>query len=110
MARALWHLPQIEEAFKRGDLSYSKVRALTRVAVELNETELLDYALGATAAQVEGYCRRLRNGSVDSTVDARRTHAGRSLFRSFREDGTGLLTVELPRESLELVLQALEQG
>ena len=110
VAKALWNLPQIEEAFKRGDLSYSKVRALTRVAAAINETDLLDYALGATAAQVESFCRKLRNGSADSTADAQRAHAGRSLFRSFREDGTGVLTVELPRESLELVLAALEQA
>ena len=110
VAKVLWNLPQIEEAFKRGDLSYSKVRALTRVATGINETDLLDYALGATAAQVEGYCRKLRNGSALSTADAQRAHSGRSLSRSFREDGTGVLTVELPRESLELVLEALEQA
>ncbi len=109
VARALWTLPQIEEAFKRGDLSYSKVRALTRVASEINETNLLDYALGATAAQLEGYCRRLRNGRADSTADANRIHGGRSLSRHFREDGSGTLTVELTREELELVLKALEQ-
>jgi hypothetical protein len=110
VAKSLWDLPQIEEAFKRGDLSYSKVRALTRVVTAINETDLLDYALGASAAQVEGYCRKLRNGSSLSTADAQRAHAGRSLFRSFREDGTGVLTVELPRDSLELVLKALEQA
>ncbi|MCZ6618771.1 MAG: DUF222 domain-containing protein, partial [Gammaproteobacteria bacterium] len=109
VARALWTLPQIEEAFKRGDLSYSKVRALTRVACEINETDLLDYALGATASQLEGYCRRLRNGGAESTADARRVHAVRSLSRYFREDGSGVLSVELAREELELVLKALEQ-
>jgi len=109
VAKALWHLPQIEEAFKRGHLSYSKVRALTRVATEPNEADLLEYALDASAAQVERYCRRLRNGSLDSTADARRAHASRSLSRSFREDGTALLTVELPTESMGLVLAALER-
>ncbi len=109
VARALWTLPQIQEAFERGDLSYSKVRALTRVASEINETNLLDYALGATAAQLENYCRRLRNGGADSTADANRVHGGRSLSRHFREDGSGTLTVELSKEELELVLKALEQ-
>jgi len=109
VARVLGALPQIDEAFKRGDLSYSKVRALTRVASVINETDLLDYALGATAAQVEGYCRRLRNGAADSTAAAERAHQGRSLSRTFREDGSGTLSVELPREELELVLRALEK-
>ncbi|MCZ6890696.1 MAG: DUF222 domain-containing protein [Gammaproteobacteria bacterium] len=108
-AYALVDLPQIEEAFKRGDLSYSKVRALTRVATPANEIELLDFALSATAAQVENHCRQLRNGDrAVSTTEARRVHDTRSLSRYFRDDGTATLTVELPREDANLVLQALE--
>jgi hypothetical protein len=110
VARALWFLPQIDEAFRRGDLSYSKVRALTRVATEVTETDLLAFALNASAAQCEDYCRRLRNGDpVASAADAQRLHEGRSLVRHYRGDGSGTMTVELPRESLELVLTALER-
>jgi hypothetical protein len=109
VARALWLLPQIDAAFAQGDLSYSKVRALSRVATERNETDLLTFALKATAAQVESYCRRLRNGDAEvSAADAKRLHESRSLSRHFREDGTGTLTVELPNAELELVLKALE--
>ncbi len=109
IARALWGLPQIDEAFARGDLSYSKVRALCRVATQGNETELLGFALDSSAAQVEAYCRRLRNGDAEvSAQDAKRLHESRSLCRQFREDGSGCLTVELPRVELELVLTALE--
>ena len=109
IARALWGLPQIDEAFARGDLSYSKVRALCRVATQRNETELLGFALDSSAAQVEAYCRRLRNGDAEvSAQDAKRLHESRSLCRQFREDGSGCLTVELPRAELELVLKALE--
>ena len=109
VARALWGLPEIDGAFKRGALSYSKVRALTRVASSRNEQELLDYALRATASQLEAYCRRLRNGDAElSKKDAGRLHASRSLVRQFRDDGSALLSVELPREDAELVLNALE--
>jgi hypothetical protein len=38
---------------ERGELSYSKVRALTRIATPANEEELLELAFNATAAQVE---------------------------------------------------------
>lgn len=108
VAHALWGLPQIEAAFERGDLSYSKVRALCRVATEKNETDLLDFARGASAAQVESYCRRLRHGDAEAAVmDARRLHEGRWLHRSVREDGSGTLMVELPKEQLDLVLAAL---
>ena len=110
IARALWSLPALDEAFRQGVLSYSKIRAVTRVATPRNEQELLRYARGATASQVEGYCRRLRNGNGElSSRDAMRAHEGRSLSRQFREDGSGLLTVELPRDELELVLKALER-
>ncbi len=50
VARALAELPHLSAAMQRGDLSYSKVRALTRVATPANETELLDFARCATAA------------------------------------------------------------
>jgi len=110
VARALWFLPQIDEAFRRGDLSYSKVRALTRVASDATEADLLAFALDASAAQCETFCRALRNGDpVASAADARRLHESRALVRHFREDGSGTLMVELPKESLELVLAALER-
>ena len=109
VAKALWTLPQIDAAFERGDLSYSKVRAVTRVATERSEADLLDLALASTASQVEAYCQRLRNGDAAvSSDDARRLHEARALMRTFRDDGSGTLHVELPRAELELVLNALE--
>lgn len=44
VARALEGLPHTSEAFRRGEFSYSKVRALTRVATDANEAELADLA------------------------------------------------------------------
>jgi Domain of unknown function (DUF222)/HNH endonuclease len=109
VAAALWHLPKIDDAFASGELSYSKVRALTRVATECSEAELLHFARHATAAQVERYCRRLRNGDADaSAIDAKRLHESRSLVRHVREDGSGSITVELPEADLALVMKALE--
>jgi hypothetical protein len=108
VANALFGLPQIDEAFRLGHLSYSKVRAITRTAGEHNETGLLEYALGASAAQVEVYCRRLRNGDAGVVEAARAAQERRYLSRSFRDDGTGTIHVELPWEEVELVTQALE--
>src|SRR4030095_559015 len=65
IARLLWALPEIDAAFKRGELSYSKVRALCRVATETNEAQLLAYALRSSASQVEAYCSRLRHGDAE---------------------------------------------
>src|SRR5919198_6224219 len=44
VARRLPELPLVHAAFARGELSYTKVRALTRVATAKNEKALLDLA------------------------------------------------------------------
>ena len=53
VARALGSLPQLREALARGDLSYSKVRALTRVATPETEERLLAVGRAGTAEHVE---------------------------------------------------------
>ena len=60
VARALVHLAQIEAAFAAGRLSYSKVRALTRIAAPDCEAALVEFALHATASQTERFCRQWR--------------------------------------------------
>ena len=49
VARALPGLPQISAAFREGRMSYSKVRAMTRVAIPENEACLLNVARHGTA-------------------------------------------------------------
>jgi hypothetical protein len=44
VARRLEELPLVHAAFSRGELSYAKVRALTRVAESESEEELLELA------------------------------------------------------------------
>ncbi|MEX2529514.1 MAG: DUF222 domain-containing protein, partial [Gemmatimonadota bacterium] len=53
MARKLAELPRISESMSRGELSYSKVRALVRVATPENEAELLPMAAESTARRLE---------------------------------------------------------
>ena len=111
VALALLDLPQCSEGFARGDLSYSKVRAMTRAANVFNEATLVDYALKATAHQVEEHCRRLRNADRrQSTPDARRAWQARSLKRTCHPDGMMSIYVELPREQGDLVMKALEMA
>ena len=111
VALALLDLPQCSEGFAKGELSYSKVRAMTRAANVFNEATLVDYALKATAHQVEEHCRRLRNADRrQSTPDARRAWQARSLKRTCHPDGMMSIYVELPREQGELVMKALEMA
>src|SRR5262245_25694987 len=108
-AHALRALPAIAAAFADGRLSYSKVRALTRVAHACDEDLLLAHALDATAAQVEERCRQIRNVAPDSAHHARRAWAGRSLTM-WRNEARGTLrfTVEVPIEEGELIVRALD--
>ena len=58
VARKLAELPAIDDALRRGQVSYAKVRAMTRVATPANESLLLEYAKLMTASQLEVQCRK----------------------------------------------------
>jgi len=111
VAHALKTLPAVSMSFLAGELSYSKVRALVRVANRDNEEALVTFALKTTAARVEERCRELRCGTVDSIIEANRAHASRFLtIRRHAERSTVLITVELPIEAGELIDQALDKA
>jgi hypothetical protein len=110
-AHALKLLPLISDAFSSGELSYSKVRALTRVANRNNEGELLTFALRHTTANVEVRCRELRCGREDSIDSAARAYTNRSLrIRRDRERSMMVVTVELPMDTGELIEKALDKA
>lgn len=60
VAHALQDLPQTREAFSKGQLSYSKARAITRVGTEKNEECLLSFARFGTASQLDRTVRMYR--------------------------------------------------
>ena len=72
VARRLPELPLIHAAFARGELSYAKVRALTRVADRECETDLLRLARALNAAQLE---RAIRVYRRVTTAQANALHA-----------------------------------
>src|SRR2546425_9207655 len=90
VARALGALPLLAEALGRGELSYAKVRALTRVATPETEARLLAVGRAGTAAHVErivrgwrGVDRRAGGGGGGGPAAARAPHGGTG------EEGTG---------------------
>ncbi len=111
VAQALKHLPSISAAFSSGELSYSKVRSLTRVAQVESEEDLLAFALRNTASHVADYCRELRMGTPASAGIAERAFAGRSL-RVHRDAERAIVSVsiELPLDAGELVEKALDKA
>jgi hypothetical protein len=65
VAHALTRLPRIRDEFAAGRLSYSKVRAITRIATPALERELVHLALASTAAQTERLVRGYRRAGTE---------------------------------------------
>ena len=88
VARALLELAAVREAFAAGELTYSKVRAITRVVTPDSEPQLVEMARHATAAQIErivaGY-RRM--GDADRTDAANRAYERRRVDTFHEPDG-----------------------
>lgn len=105
VARALAGVPRIREAFARGQLSYSKVRALTRVADANSEAELLELAEHATAAQLERIVRGLRRATTD---EANEQHADRHLSAWWEGDGSLSISGNMPAEEGAAFMAALD--
>src|SRR5712692_7642126 len=108
VARALETLPLLAEALARGQVSYAKVRAITRVATPETEARLLGVARAGTAAHVERIVRGWR--TVDRRAEARETkqrHATRALHVYQDEDGMVVLRGRLEPEVGALLVQAL---
>ena len=111
MARALAELPQIRECFETGALSYSKVRAMTRIATPVNEHVLLKVARHGTTRQVETLVSKWRGADRCREVQlAGRQHAVRSLRWHYDEYGCLVIRATLPPEQGALVIVALQAG
>ena len=109
VARALAELPQLSEAMRRGVLSYSKARALTRIATPENETSLADFARCATAAHVERLVRAWRRvDRIAEAEDESLRHATRHLGTWVDEDGMLVIRGRLSPEVGAVVQRALE--
>src|SRR4051794_9914628 len=107
VARSLESLPLIEAAFADGRLSYSKVRALTRIAEPDTEVLLLELALETTASQVERTVRQWRR--ADRSNAGVEPEAPKPSFE-YRWDDHGMLIakVVLPPEEGATFIAAIE--
>ena len=107
VARSLADLPAVRAAFARGELCYSQVRALTRIATAETERDLLVVARHATAGQLEVIVRAYR-GVLATAAGV--GPAERYVRCDHDDDGSLLLRARLPAEEGALVLAALEAG
>src|SRR6188472_4059078 len=106
VAEALQDLPAIRAAFSRGETTYTKVRALTRVATGANEERLLELAGALTASQLERALRVFRRITAE---DARETHELEFVSYHFEEDGSLYLRARLAAEDGTVLVKALDE-
>ena len=107
VARRLEQLPEVRAAFARGELSYSKVRAITRVDGLEREKDMLGLARHTTAAQLERLVRGHR-GVLAVERSAQGARAERWLTWDHDDDGSLLLRGRLPAEEGALLAAALD--
>ena len=109
VAHALVVLPKIAASMARGELSYSKVRALTRVACEATEDSFLMIALHGTAYHVERLVRGFRRAQeAQALSNEAQQHTNRSVNYWFADDGSLLLRARLPAVAGALFIKALD--
>src|ERR1700691_3619820 len=109
VAHALAALPKIAASMSRGELSYSKVRAVSRVACEATEDTFLMIALHGTAHHVEQLVRGYRQAQQAAELSREaQQHVNRSVSYEYAEDGSLVLKARLPAVAGALVIQALK--
>ena len=127
-ARALDGLTGINSAFQKGELSFSKVRAMTRIATDENEDYLLNIAEYGTAQHVEVLVKAYRTvsriadkqedfiaadlGLSEETQELKRQELqqeNRSVTCYQEDDGSWIINAKLPQEEGGLIAKALTE-
>ena len=109
VARALGELPLMSEAMQRGELSYSKVRALTRIARPDTEKSLVELGRASTATHIERVVRAWRR--ADRTIETRHDElrdAASHFSTHIDENGMFVIRGRLAPEVGEVLTKALD--
>jgi len=109
VAKALARLPRFSAALQCGQLSYAKVRAVTRIATPENETQRMDVALAGTTAHVERLVRGWRRvDRISAAKETEQRHLHRCVTTYVDEDGMVVIRGRLTPEVGAVVQRALE--
>jgi len=109
VAHALADLPLTRAAFREGRVSYSKVRAITRVATPHNEDALLNIALYGTAWHVERAVRIWRREKrLEALQRENNRHALRELCWYVDDEGFLVMNARFTPEQGALIRTAVE--
>jgi hypothetical protein len=129
VARALEELPAINAAFEKGELSFSKVRAMTRAATDINESYLLMIAEYGTTQQMETLVKSFRtvsriekfdvtaNNDADLGTSEEKKELNQQQFEQesrsvscYQDDeGMWIIKAKLPAEEGALVAKVLQE-
>ena len=110
VASKLADLSHIDEALRQGEISYSKVRAMTRVATPANELTLLEEARYTTGQQLEVICRKYALVQRhDQESNERDDSERRYVTRRDSPDGMVRIVAALHPEEAAMVWTALER-
>ena len=102
VGRAIERLPRLRAMFLAGEVSYSKARAISRVAHEHNEDELCELALSATASQLDRVCAGLR------TADDRVAAEWAPSVAFHHNDNHGRIIIDVPIDDYQRVKAIIE--
>lgn len=109
VANRLGKLRRIDDALRRGQLSYSKVRAITRVATPANEEALLVDARYSTGNQLEQIVRKYASVLRSRRPTAREDQERRRVSRTTLEDGMVRIDAVLHPDEAQVVWAALSR-
>ncbi|MEX0890806.1 MAG: DUF222 domain-containing protein, partial [Gemmatimonadota bacterium] len=108
-ARVLVTLPLTSAAMERGELSFTKARALTRLATPETEAAILKYALSVSAKKLEAFVRDARlYGQTDPREYARRQWEAREFVAWMDEHGMVRFRGRMPAADGLPVMRALQ--
>ena len=109
VARALEGLPKIRRAFSTGGLSYSKVRAITRIASRETEDDMLFLAERFTGNQLESMVTSYARGVRLNLGDVERMEQKRSIQRRRDREGDGWVwTIHVSDEEDALMQRGID--
>ncbi len=108
VARALEDLPRAQREFAAGRLSYSKVRAISRVADEATENALVELALDSPASVVDVFCRQYRrHGQAGTKEAAVRSYEDREFTWFIDDNGDYVFSGRMPAEMGAVVVKMI---
>jgi len=112
VGHALGELDEVDAAFADGSLSFSKVRALTRVAVDHldRQTELVALAVSCTAAALPWELARWTSAEEDPIERDRRHRREMALSVRTEPDGSAVITARLPPVDAATAVAAIDAG